>query len=198
MLTSNASTSLIHTRLRKLLERAARAQLRLVDPSKDKHLRKLETQPCKFSNCKHSKMSGLEVVGLALGAISVVITWLEHYGEFAKFVRSMKNYPGEFPDMVRRLALENELFKITLEITLKGCVDDATLTKLVSNTADKEWADAALGRSLQRKLDQSFEVFVDMVTSMHNALDGFKARLKLSPDGKVESLCSLIAETQEP
>lgn len=143
-------------------------------------------------------MSGLEVVGLALGAISVVITGLEHYGEFSRFVRSMKNYPGEFSDMVRRLALEKELFKITLEIALSGCVDDATLTKLVNNTAGKAWADAALRRSLQRKLDQSLEVFVDTVTSMHNALEGFKARLKLSPDGKVISLCSLIAETQEP
>lgn len=139
-------------------------------------------------------MSGLEVVGLALRAITVVITGLEHYGESVRFVKSIRNYPEEFADMVRRLTVESDLFKITLEIVLSGCVDDATLTKLVDNTAGKAWSDAAVDRSLQRKLGKSFELFVSTVTSMHDALEDFRVRLKLGPDGKVKSPCSLVTK----
>jgi hypothetical protein len=67
-------------------------------------------------------MSGIEVAGIVLGAIPLVISGLEHYSEGAQTIRSMWDYPKEFATLSRRLRVENETFRNTMELILSGSV----------------------------------------------------------------------------
>lgn len=92
--------------------------------------------------------------------------------------------------MSRRLRVEHELFRNTLEGILSECVGDKLLDDLLSDPGGEIWTDSSTGieLSLKRKLQNSYGVFFETVVSMRDALQEFCDRLRLDPDGKVNSV----------
>ena len=130
-------------------------------------------------------MSGIEVAGIILGAIPLVISGLEHYGECAQFVKSIRVYPKEFATMSRRLRIEYATFRNTMELILSSCVRGRSLQQMLTDPGGKAWEEADIEQELRHILQTSYAVFMETVLSMNEALTDFMGRLRLGPDGKV-------------
>lgn len=134
-------------------------------------------------------MSGIEVAGLVLGAIPLVISGLEHYGECAQFIKSMRDYPKEFATMSRRLRLEHATFRNTMELILSSCIQGRSLEHMLTDLGGRSWEEADIEQELRHILQTSYTVFMETVVSMNEALAEFMGRLRLGPDGKVRLCC---------
>jgi hypothetical protein len=130
-------------------------------------------------------MSGIEVAGIVLGAIPLVISGLEHYSEGARTIKSMRDYPKEFATLSRRLRVENETFRNTMELILSGFVGGRTLNDMLTQPGGKAWAETQVEQELRRILQGSYNVFLETVVGMNEALIAFIERLKLGLDGRV-------------
>lgn len=130
-------------------------------------------------------MSGIEVAGLVLGAIPLVISGLEHYGECAQFIKSIRDYPKEFATMSRRLRVEQATFRNTMELILSSCVRGRSLEQMLTDPGGKSWDEADIEQELHHILQGSYTVFMETVLSMNEALKDFMSRLRIGPDGKV-------------
>jgi hypothetical protein len=140
-------------------------------------------------------MSGIEVAGIVLGAIPLVISGLEHYGEGARTIRSMWDYPKEFATLSRRLRVENETFRNTMELVLSGFVGDGTLSDMLTQPGGQAWTETRIEQELHRTLQGSHAVFLETVVDMNRALVTFMERLRLDTDGKVSlvKVCAFSA-----
>ena len=130
-------------------------------------------------------MSDIEVAGLIFGAFPLVITGLEHYAEGVSTIRVMFSYPSEFRGLSRRLMVEQRIFWNTMELLLLDIVEDRLLIRLLANVGGETWSDPEIDKALQRKLDSSYRVYVEIIKSIHEKLKQFKDRLKLDEVGKV-------------
>jgi hypothetical protein len=138
-------------------------------------------------------MSGVEIVGFILGGIPLVISGLEHYAEGVSTVKIMFNAPSEFKSLSRRLRVEQKIFKNSVELLLHDCIDDdQLLADLMSDIADSRlWSDPEVDKALRTKLQSSYSVYLDTITSLEATLTAFRDRLKLNDNGKVRELLSL-------
>ena len=134
-----------------------------------------------------TEMSGAEVAGLVLGSIPLVISGLEHYAEGVSTIKIMFNAPSEFKAMGRRLKVEHKIYRNTLELLLHDCIDDdQLLTDLMSDSGDSaRWSDPIVEKALRKKLQSSYSVYLETMSSLETTLADFKSRLKLNEDGKV-------------
>ena len=139
-----------------------------------------------FSN--RFNMSGIEVAGLVLGAIPLVISGLEHYGQCAQLIKSIRDYPKEFATMSRRLRMEYATFRNTMELILSSCVRGRSLEQMLTDPGGKPWEEAEIEQELRHILQTSHAVFIETVLSMNETLTDFMGRLRLGPDGKVRAL----------
>lgn len=135
-------------------------------------------------------MAGVEVAGLVLGSIPLVISGLEHYAEGVSTIKIMFNAPSEFKSLSRRLKVEQKIFKNSIELLLHDCIDDdQLLADLMSDTAgSKLWSDPEVEKALWQKLQSSYSVYLDTMTSLETTLLEFRERLKLNDDGKVKNV----------
>ena len=127
----------------------------------------------------------IEIAGLVLGSIPLVISGLEHYAECVSTIKIMFNYPSEFKSLTRRLRVEHDIFRNTVELLLHDCMGDQLLTELLENNDGKSWLDPDVGKALRKKLQTSYALYFETVESLNKTLTEFKERLKLSEDGKV-------------
>lgn len=136
-------------------------------------------------------MSGLEVAGVVLGAIPLLISGLEHYAEGASTVKRMFRAPAELRSLGRRLQVEHEIFRNCQELLLNDCLDDVLLQDLLQNANSSAWSDPAVEAALRRKLQRSYQGYMETVEDMNKTLTAFRERLQLGDDGKV-------SDTSEP
>lgn len=132
-------------------------------------------------------MSGAEIAGFVLGSIPLVISGLEHYAEGVSTIKIMFNAPSEFKNMSRRLTVEHRILINTVELLLHDCIDDEQLlANLMADSSDPDvWSDAIVEKALRNKLQSSFSVYLETMSSLQTTLADFKSRLKLTDDGKV-------------
>lgn len=97
----------------------------------------------------------------------------------------MWNYPKEFATLSRRLRVENDLFRNTLELILCGCVEGKLMIQLLNEPGGKTWLSPKVELAMQNLLAGSYIVFLETISNMHEALESFIKRLRLGSDGKV-------------
>ncbi|KAK5690321.1 hypothetical protein LTR17_025968 [Elasticomyces elasticus] len=133
-------------------------------------------------------MSGIEVVGLVLAAIPLVISGLEHYAGCVKTMKTILNPQPMFDRLLRLMQTEKAIFREMIGPVIRGCVTDRTYNTLMDNLGGTCWSEPTvnwdLHIGLERKLQQSYGIFMQNVISMNTALNTFKSHLQLSPDGK--------------
>lgn len=77
-------------------------------------------------------MSGIEVLGLVLGALPLVLSGLEHYGEAPRAIRSIMDYHREFAALFRTLRMENEILRNTMELMLADRAQESMVVNLLA------------------------------------------------------------------
>jgi Tfp pilus assembly protein PilO len=138
-------------------------------------------------------MSGIEVVGLVLGAVPLVISALEHYAEGVETIRRAVRYKKELTDLVHDLQAEYLIYQDTTEWLLRSLVTESELQHLLEDLDQyphcARWKDQELEQSLEKQLGRSYDLYLKTVEDMNDVMKQFKARLDLSKEGTVSTCC---------
>ena len=132
-------------------------------------------------------MSGLEVVGVVLGAIPLVIAALERYAEVAATVRIIRTAAQEFRTVARRLEAEHLIFRNALTNLLNDCtsIRPEMLKSLLHTVGSSAWKEPDVEVALLKRLGGSLKSYREHVQSISLALHNFKGRLYLDDNGRV-------------
>jgi hypothetical protein len=138
-------------------------------------------------------MSGLEVVGIVLGAVPLVISALEHYAEGVKAIRVIRHAAQEFRAVARKLDAEHMIFRNTLAILLNDCtgIEAATVRSLMDDVRGEEWRKPNVKAALERRLGESMQSYFKHIQSISDTLEDFQDRLHLGSNGQVRILWRL-------
>jgi hypothetical protein len=132
-------------------------------------------------------MSGLEVAGVVLGALPLVISALEHYGEGVNTAKRYWRYKAEVRSLILQVNTERGIFINTLEQLLTGIVKIEHMAEFTSEPGGDTWR--VVGKLLENRLRGAYEIYLDNVRGMEASLKQMMEKLALAPDGKV---CRII------
>lgn len=132
-------------------------------------------------------MSGIEVVGLVLGAIPLAAKAFKVQAESVSTVGRYRKYKHILRDLYQEIDSERIEYLNTCELLLDGIVDDnIQKTRLLQNPGGDEWQGSELEDRLKRRLAGSYETYMNIIENMNNTVEEINALLKLGPDGKVQ------------
>lgn len=139
-------------------------------------------------------MSGIEIIGIVLGAIPLLISGLEHYAEGADTIRRVYRAGREFRILKQQLDDENLLFRNTITILLEECVDIETQVKLMDDVEGTIWKQPAVQYALETRLGDSYISYLRQVHSIRVSLDEFNHRLGITAQTQVWA----VSHNEEP
>ena len=142
-------------------------------------------------------VSGFEVVGVVLGAIPIVISFLENY---AKDVERLKDFI-KYKNMIQKLSLDlntqKTLFRDTCERLLNGIVPAGTdLVWLLDNPGGPAWQEVTLEKKLKKRLQHGYEHYMELVEYMKVQLEGLRKSLDVTPTGEVCHIQKSLAKVR--
>jgi hypothetical protein len=116
-------------------------------------------------------MSGVEVVGLLLGAFPLAISALEHYRETAKTLALLANFQEEWHSTLNDIKDEQTLLRLTLHIlvmpmVVEGELEDHELEALLAEAACDRWASTDLADALQQRLGRAYKRFMEIANEL--------------------------------
>ncbi|RYO90737.1 hypothetical protein DL763_005206 [Monosporascus cannonballus] len=130
------------------------------------------------------KMSGFEVAAVILGAFPILISALEGYRDFARRVGLWYNIRQEYQKCrnevnAERVASIGNPRRLLLHL---AAVDDARMTRLLTDPSGEDWRDADLARHLQDHLQDWYDVFLDTIEDMKRDIGELKKELMVDAD----------------
>ena len=123
-------------------------------------------------------MSGFEVVGVVLGAIPLLISGLEHYGDGVHTIRTMWSYERVVRRMAGEFRLSQAIFRRSCEDLLKSMLEDAKVNKLMDGESP-DWSDPDLGHRLRERLNPDHGAYVECVRNLEIQIEHFSGKLGL-------------------
>lgn len=129
-------------------------------------------------------MSGVEIAGIVLGSIPLVISGLEHYADGIRTIQVLCNASREFKTLARKLKAEEIVYRNTLSVLLNDCIAVEEQATLIQNPAGGGWSNNGVQAALRKRLQCSYDSFMDHVKSIHSSLEDFKGRLYIDNNGK--------------
>ena len=123
-------------------------------------------------------MSGVEAVGLLLGAFPLLISALEHYREGAELLSDWWRIQRAYKKCKQDIEYHRILFESNVEeFLLPLVVDEAELRVLMANPAGDEWEDPELGKRLQERLPKSYNLYLDIIGDINKLMEKLKKEL---------------------
>ncbi|EXJ69790.1 uncharacterized protein A1O5_06861 [Cladophialophora psammophila CBS 110553] len=124
-------------------------------------------------------MSGIEVVGLALGAFPILISALEHFRDSAAILRNWWRFEREFNNFKLQIEYQHQRLKQNLELNLLPLVvdDDVRLRALVAHPGGPRWQDRDLEEKLKQRLQENYSLYMDTVKIMNEVMGELKAKV---------------------
>ena len=143
------------------------AKLRLVAASLGTLLQGDQYPRNHSSSAKHSRvsnytMSGIEVVGIVLGALPLIISAFEHAQSFAKKWDLLANFNSENLKVWNDIKDEELMYRLQLQILLAPLVRDGDLTKdrlelLLLSPQSDAWREADLDAAIRERLGEAYD-----------------------------------------
>lgn len=113
----------------------------------------------------------IEVVGLVLGALPLLISALEHYGDGVRTIQKWRKYERELHSVVRNLKTERVKLQNVCEKLLDGLVPASRIDKMVENPLSELWQEAEIQKRIRHRLWRSWGVFEQTVKDMNVAIE---------------------------
>lgn len=113
-------------------------------------------------------MSGLEVVGVVLGALPLIISAFEHSQSLAKKWNLLANFNSENLKVWNDVKDEELMYRLQLQTLLAPLVRDGDMTKdrletLLLSPRSDVWKDADLDAALKRRLGEAYDRYMGNV-----------------------------------
>lgn len=113
-------------------------------------------------------MSGLEVVGVVLGALPLIISAFEHGQSLAKKWNLVANFNSENLKVWNDVKDEELMYRLQLQTLLAPLVRDGDMTKdrletLLLSPRSDVWKDADLDAALRKRLGEAYDRYMGNV-----------------------------------
>lgn len=118
-------------------------------------------------------MSGFEIVGVALGALPLVVLAFENLRDTYRRLHLLANFNDENLDVYSEAKTEELLLRQQMRLLLTPLVqcntlDGVELESLMLDPGDDLWADPDVSAALQRRLGESHSRFLGIVEEIHS------------------------------
>ncbi|KAI0009576.1 hypothetical protein F4779DRAFT_627716 [Xylariaceae sp. FL0662B] len=130
-------------------------------------------------------MSGLEIVGVVLGAFPIVIEALKAYREVSSRLHLFHEIRIEYTKCEHNLRFYQASFKSTLRQLLRSLIeDDDTMNHLLSNS-EGSWVDQQTAGLLRRRLgEEIYQLLIDCIEGIKDVMA--KLNHDLGPDSALK------------
>jgi len=113
-------------------------------------------------------MSGIEVVGIVLGALPLAISLFRWYEDLAAANNRLRDFEKLYRNVLRDLEHEELLFRLIIETLVRPLVNDEMIHKddldrIVNNTDDSSWADQDISEALHQRLGDAHMPFIQVL-----------------------------------
>ena len=113
-------------------------------------------------------MSGLEVVGIVLGALPLIISAFEHGQSLAKKWNLLANFNSENLKVWNDVKDEELMYRLQLQTLLAPLIRDGDMTRdrldiLLLNPRGDVWKDADLDAALRKRLGEAYDRYMGNV-----------------------------------
>lgn len=113
-------------------------------------------------------MSGIEVVGIVLGALPLIISAFEHSQSLAKKLNLLANFNSEHLKFWNDIKDEELMYRLQLQTLLAPLVRDGDLTKdrletLILSPRSDDWREADLDAAMRSRLGEAHDRYFENV-----------------------------------
>lgn len=113
-------------------------------------------------------MSGIEVVGIVLGALPLAISLLRSYEELAAAKNRLFSFEEMYRKVLRDLGHEQLIYRSIIQTLIRPLVNDEMiheddLDRIVNDITDESWADQDIKDALRQRLGDFYTSFVEVV-----------------------------------
>jgi hypothetical protein len=126
---------------------------------------------------KPFEMSGIEIVGVVLGAIPLIVDVLKAYPEGKRMFRRGKSFSIPLRSLIADVTAEIEFYKEYCRQLLDSVVSEAQREKLMKNPGSEGWKDEDLQDKLAERLGDFHKHFVSKLYDMNSVIDDIKSEL---------------------
>jgi hypothetical protein len=125
-------------------------------------------------------MSGLEIVGVVLGAFPLALEALNRYREMAQVLGLFLKFRVEHKRWRDDLEFHQLTFKMHLkQLLLPLDVGDDKITTLLAAPGGDEWKETAIAESLEYRLGDSYELYLEYVRGVGRVMDEVNRELAI-------------------
>ncbi|KAI0474347.1 hypothetical protein F4859DRAFT_482758 [Xylaria cf. heliscus] len=139
-------------------------------------------------------MSGFEVVGIALGAIPLLISALEHYERGIKTIQIVRRRAKVMHSLATALSTEQTILRNTCETLLGGIIEPKDIKPLLAEPFGPLWQDPDTKALVEQRLDHTLKDFKALVHSMEEAVEEMRLKLGLGADYQIRIDDGLIGK----
>jgi hypothetical protein len=112
-------------------------------------------------------MSGIEVVGIILGALPLAIQLLRLYEGLARANSRLVKFGELYRKSLRDLEIEELLFRLIVETLVRPLVNDEMIDKddldrIINDASDSTWVDQDINKALGQRLGDAHSQFVQV------------------------------------
>ena len=124
-------------------------------------------------------MSGIEVVGIVLGALPIMVSGIERYSEGLSAARRLLHPRRELRNLHRAIRTELQVFRNTALLLLHRIATESEVETLVREPTSQLWKAPGFENHMKTLLGSSYSVWCEVMTDISNAITDISMDLGL-------------------
>lgn len=131
-------------------------------------------------------VTGIEIAGLTLASFPIAVDGLVRMRGGVETIRYWRRYRVKLEDYSCDLEAARVYYLDTLEELLTNIVEsDEEMAILLGEPGGPSWKSSAYERNLKRRLDRSYDSYLQVLHRMQNALGRMREKLGIDESGRV-------------
>jgi hypothetical protein len=124
-------------------------------------------------------MSGIEIIGIVLGALPIMISGIEKYSDGVSAARRLFNPRRELRNMHRAVRTELQVFRSTAILLLHRIATDDRVRALIQEPTSVLWKTPGLETQMNTLLGSSYSIWCEVMIDISNAIKDISVELGL-------------------
>lgn len=145
---------------------------------------KYDTETCVREEilCSDFRMSGIEIVGIVLGALPIMVSSIERYSEGLSAARRLLHPRRELRNLHRIIRTELQVFRNTALLLLHRIASESEVESLIREPTSKLWKAPDFEKHMKALLGSSYSVWCEVMGDISNAIRDISIDLGLPLD----------------
>jgi hypothetical protein len=124
-------------------------------------------------------MSGIEVVGIVLGALPIMVNGIERYTEGISAASRLLNPRRELRNLHRAVRTELQIFRNTALLLLHRIATESEVESLIQEPTSDLWKAPGFDKQMKTLLGSSYSVWCEVMADISNAIKDISIDLGL-------------------